>query len=588
MTQALPEEGRVQLERAVGSLARLLIPGESADMQPALEELLRSTSADAVLIDRVEFDLVRGAVLVPVVQAALPGVEYVWTEFVMEPHLVQYSSLMAGEIWIVPDTQAPDAPDREKYLGLDPPIRSELAIPIFDDSIPVGLLSFLFGDSPHNWTAGEIEALTTAAAIIEVIWARRRGGGGGEKLLAERYRSFLVTEALVACSQALLLESDAEAVGRALQAVLVASEAAGVYIDENVEDPALGLMMVCRHSALSEVMGSGVFAGFFDPIPWSELPDEFEILAAGGMYVSDLSTDPRSDRLFEWEGIRAELAVPILIDGEWIFTVGVVDVVPRTWTPEQRRLIETVAAMFGAYWTRESVESKLRKTIQSRDEFVASVSHELRTPLAAVVGFASELRDAFDEFDDPTRIDLIRLIARQAGDVSFLVDDLLVAARSQQASLSLVPAMIDLATEVKSTLAGLPPEYAEDVIVEVDGMVTAWADGRRVRQIIRNLVLNARKYGGPECVVRLRSEKRIAVIEVRDDGPGVPVALRDRMFEAYSSGGNEAGSLPSMGLGLTVSRQLVERMHGSIGYRFDGKSVFEIRLPERWSVEIVE
>ncbi len=585
MTRALPDEGRARLERAVTSLASLLIPGSDADLDPALHELLQSTSADAVVLDRVDFDLVRGAVLVPVAQARRDSVPHEWVEFVMEPDLLQYSSLMAGEMWVVCDSAAPDAPDREKFLGLDPPIRAELAVPLFSGTVPVGMLSLVYATDPHEWADSEKEALATVAAIIEVIWSRR--DGVADRLSTDQPRSFMVTEALVACSQALLLESDSESVDRALRAVLAASEAAAAYIDENIDDPAEGWSMCTKHSAISERMNHSELSGFFGQQPWSSMQDEWETLSAGETHLRDLST-AHPIIGYAWDGIQAEIAVPIMVDGEWKFTVGMIDVVPRLWNREQVRLVETVAAMFGAYWTRESVESKLRQTLLSRDEFVASVSHELRTPLAAVVGFASELRDAFNDFDDETRVDLIRLIARQAGDVSYLVDDLLVAARSQQASLSLLPEMVDLSAEVKSTLAGLPPEYATDVIIEIDGTISAWADGRRVRQIIRNLVLNARKYGGPECVVRIRGEADAAIIEVRDDGPGVPVSTRDAMFEAYSTGANSGGSLPSMGLGLTVSRQLVERMGGSISYRFDGKSVFQIRLPSRWSAEIVE
>ncbi len=205
-----------------------------------------------------------------------------------------------------------------------------------------------------------------------------------------------------------------------------------------------------------------------------------------------------------------------------------------------------------------------------------------------MVGFASELRDFFDDFDQDTRLDLIRLIARQAGDVSFLVDDLLVAARTRQAGLRLDPSVLELVAETYSTLTSLPPEYAQSVAVIFDSPIQAFADARRVRQVLRNLVVNARKYGGPVCEIRLLGGDGEVVIQVRDNGPEVPSALRSKMFDAYASGGDGTGPLPSIGLGLTVSRQLAEHMGGSLQYLFDGWSVFEVRLPSRSSTDPVK
>jgi signal transduction histidine kinase len=579
------------LERAVIGFARLLLPGSSDHLEPALEALLSATSADAAMIDRLEFDPVRGPMLIAQAQARRPGVPHVWVEFVLDESLEQYQAFSAGRLWVVGDSHAADAPDRAAYLVLDPPIRSEICIPILIDGAPVGQLSFLFASQPHDWTSEEIAALSTATDIIQTVWARESNAARLEAAATARIHSFRVTDALFACSQALLLGSGEEAVERALAEVLTASGAGVVYLDENFEDPDRGAMMRTRFSALRPSVPAETFEWFEKAYPWSELPDTRDRLAGGQLVVFESRSEmsPADSPFYaDHHFIEAKIAAPIFVQGVWRATVGLLDTNPRVWMPEHRRLVEAVAAMFGAYWTREAAELTLRSALTSRDEFVASVSHELRTPLAAVVGFASELRDAYEEFDDDTRADLIRLIARQAGDVSFLVDDLLVAARSQQARLSFVPSVLDVESELSGTLAGLPPEYASGVLFEFDGPVSAFADGRRFRQIIRNLVLNARKYGGPRCVVRFWQDDHSATIEVRDDGSGVPLSIRSSMFEAYSSGGNAGGALPSMGLGLTVSRQLAERMNGTLTYHFDGWSVFRLVLPVPWSVEVVE
>ncbi len=579
------------LERAVLGFARMLLPGSAGDLESALEHLMASTSAEAVVLDRLVAEPERGLVLRPEAQVCRPGIGYHSPEFELHPELIQHESMLSGEIWVVDDCHADDAPDRETYVGLEPPIRSELAIPIFVDGAPAGLVSFVVSTTTHHWSNDEINALSAAATIIEAVWARQSHAVRFESVSEARRHSSRVAEALLACSQALLLDSGEQAVQSALQEVLDASSAAVVYLDENLHDVDLGESMRTRYSVVDASVPAGTFDWFGRVWSWAEMPHARSLLAKGESVVIETRADVHPDDALFYEpfsDVAAKLSAPVFVDGEWKATVGLLDLRQRRWMPEHRRLVETVAAMFGAYWTQQATEARLRSTLASRDEFVASVSHELRTPLAGVVGFASELRDAYSEFDEETRHELIRLIARQAGDVSYLVDDLLVAARSQQSSLSLLPSVIDLESEVKQTLAGLPPEYADGVEIESDGNQVAFADARRFRQIIRNLVVNARKYGGPSCVIRMHDGGRFAIIEVRDDGPGIPVSLRNAMFDAYRSGGHASDPLPSIGLGLTVSRQLADLMDGGLDYHFDGWSSFALRLPVRWSADIVE
>jgi signal transduction histidine kinase len=100
-----------------------------------------------------------------------------------------------------------------------------------------------------------------------------------------------------------------------------------------------------------------------------------------------------------------------------------------------------------------------------------------------------------------------------------------------------------------------------------------------VRQIVRNLVSNAVKYGGPTICIDAVVGPGIGRLMVCDDGPGVPEAHREVMFDAYHRGEGRSGLAPSLGLGLHISRFLAHRMGGDITYRYDGKSIFELTLP---------
>jgi PAS domain S-box-containing protein len=231
----------------------------------------------------------------------------------------------------------------------------------------------------------------------------------------------------------------------------------------------------------------------------------------------------------------------------------------------------------------EQVETtkQLQDLVRTKDEFVASVSHELRTPLTAVVGLAQELRDHWDNFAEEELIELINLIADQGTEVSAIVQDLLVAARADIGSITINPVQFRVADEVESAIRTIPPELVERLELQVDS-VEAWADPSRFRQIVRNLVTNALRYGGPNVQVRAHNGAEQAVVDVTDDGRGIPAADRARIFDPYFRAHDDPTQPASVGLGLTVSRQLAELMDGELVYSYEnGLSTFSVRLPTR-------
>jgi PAS domain S-box-containing protein len=230
---------------------------------------------------------------------------------------------------------------------------------------------------------------------------------------------------------------------------------------------------------------------------------------------------------------------------------------------------------------RTRATERLEQLIRSKDEFVASVSHELRTPLTAVVGFSHELRQSLDEFTAAEVGAMVDLIADQSTDVADLVEDLLVAARVDIDKVAIAPRVVSMREHVDSVLAARRASGAQARTVEVvGGDVGAFADPIRVRQILRNLVSNADRYGGRSIEIRLSNGAELASVEVRDDGPGVPEEDRTRIFEPYFRAHRVATQPSSVGLGLTVSRQLARMMGGDLTYHHDGEgTVFALTLP---------
>lgn len=108
-----------------------------------------------------------------------------------------------------------------------------------------------------------------------------------------------------------------------------------------------------------------------------------------------------------------------------------------------------------------------------------------------------------------------------------------------------------------------------------------WADPLRFRQIVRNLLSNATRYGGDKIWIEIEDRAETITVSVVDNGDGVPVALEKRIFEAYERGNHGAVAQPgSVGLGLAVSRRLADLMGGTLEYRrVDGTTRFELSLP---------
>ena len=230
----------------------------------------------------------------------------------------------------------------------------------------------------------------------------------------------------------------------------------------------------------------------------------------------------------------------------------------------------------------EVVEARrqLEGLLRSKDQFIASVSHELRTPLAAVVGLAGELSASLDSFGRDEVEELTGIIAEQSADLSSLVEDLLTAARADAGVLTVTVQTVDLSQVVLEALASSPPDLRNSVAVHLAPGVVVEVDPTRTRQIVRNLLTNAHRYGGPQVELSVSSAGDRATVEVRDNGRPIPEEARERMFEAYGRAHERVGTPDSVGLGLTVSQRLARMMGGDVAYHHDGhRSTFVVTFP---------
>ena len=220
----------------------------------------------------------------------------------------------------------------------------------------------------------------------------------------------------------------------------------------------------------------------------------------------------------------------------------------------------------------------LEHLIEAKGEFIATVSHELRTPLTAVKGFADLLQESGAELTPMERAEMLAAIAEQSNEVSTIVEDLLTVAQTDSGELIVADVPVNLRAQAAQVLETLD----QNMSITVHGQAPkASGDPARVRQILRNLLTNAKRYGGDHISVELASHgDDLVSLIVSDDGHPIPVEDRERIFEAYQRAHNQPGRTESIGLGLAVSRRLARLMGGDLTYRHqNGHSIFELSLP---------
>ncbi len=285
------------------------------------------------------------------------------------------------------------------------------------------------------------------------------------------------------------------------------------------------------------------------------------------------------------QGFRSVVAVMIPGSDIDFGTLIVLSSDERMFTVDDLYFLQSVANVLAAAVDRASARARLEDLLRSKDAFVASVSHELRTPLTVVSGMAHELNDRRMDFSEDEMAEFTNLLVEQSNDMSDLIDDLLIAARADIGNVIVRSESVELDAQVKTVIAGISVPSGRTITLSTErGVVDA--DSVRVRQILRNLLTNAVRYGGPNIEARMSSSRGAIAVEIADDGDGIHEADRERIFEAYERAHDTPGQPGSVGIGLTVSRTLAELMGGSLTYRYDGKSVFTLELPRDMNAQL--
>jgi signal transduction histidine kinase len=206
---------------------------------------------------------------------------------------------------------------------------------------------------------------------------------------------------------------------------------------------------------------------------------------------------------------------------------------------------------------------------RARSDFIAGVSHDLRMPLAQIL-IASETLTLRRERNESERVTLASSIVRETRRLMALVDNVLLFSRSGAVELEpmlrAVP-VTELLSETVDAVQLAVEDAGQTIEISSEPAALVMADRRLVRQALVNLVDNALKYGRPGQRITLTAELRGDVVQlsVEDEGPGIPVADRDRIFEPYARlDHDQVSERTGTGLGLAVVRQIAQACKGRV------------------------
>jgi signal transduction histidine kinase len=231
----------------------------------------------------------------------------------------------------------------------------------------------------------------------------------------------------------------------------------------------------------------------------------------------------------------------------------------------------------------ESQNAALRESERLKSDLVNTVSHELRTPLSGVLGFTKLLLSR--DFDPETRRHYLGIVDAQARRLSDLLDDFLDVRRIEEGRFERAKELVNMATlleEEAQLYSQQSPRHEVELAIDHPPLAVM-GNPDRLRQVIGNLISNAIKYSPQGGVVEVSadSENGSVRVEVRDEGMGIPQSQQSKIFTKFFRGDAAASGITGTGLGLAVSRDIVESHGGRIGFTSaEGEgTTFFVELP---------
>ncbi len=210
-------------------------------------------------------------------------------------------------------------------------------------------------------------------------------------------------------------------------------------------------------------------------------------------------------------------------------------------------------------------EARLLALNRSQEEFISVVSHELRTPVSGVLGFLQTSLDHWEVMSDEDRHSAVRRAFSNARRLQAMTRDVLDTESIESGRFGYVRHPLDLGDEVQTAVDAFDTGSTNGVVLRLpDTPVMMEGDPDRIQQVLANLLDNARKNAPPEIPIEISLEQAddVARLVVEDHGPGIDPDQLERIFDKFVRG--RAGAVTGTGLGLYISRRIVDAHEGKI------------------------
>jgi signal transduction histidine kinase len=293
--------------------------------------------------------------------------------------------------------------------------------------------------------------------------------------------------------------------------------------------------------------------------------------------VNDLNADPRSVLIPGTSDVdESLLAVPLVHDERLLGVITVTRRGRNRFRPSHLRVLTILAGQVATAIENARLLAGERERInvleeldRMRADFVSTVSHELRTPLTGIIGFTETLQSYWERMSDDKKLEMVDKIRLSGLRLERLVRDLLFISRVESGNVPLQLDAVDVAGTVTTAVQEIGGKYrGQRVDVEAPPQpVYVQADYDRLCQVMVNLLDNAVKYSpeGLPVTVQWAAVGDEAVISVRDHGRGIATEDLPRLFTRFGKiGTTSRAGHGGTGLGLYISRGMVEGMHGRI------------------------
>ncbi|WP_181259183.1 ATP-binding protein [Pseudoduganella armeniaca] len=328
-------------------------------------------------------------------------------------------------------------------------------------------------------------------------------------------------------------------------------------------------------------------------------PNIIAVLKAGQtLRLDDIQADPRSSPYaagYASIGTKSLLVVPLVKGGRLVAILYLHCANPRRWSDADVFLAEEVAQRTWDAIERANAQNALRLANSRKDEFLAMLAHELRNPLAPIGGAAQLL--GLGQVEGGRAIEIGRIISRQVGHMTALLNDLLDVSRVTRGMVELELDAVDMRAVVDTASEQVRPlvEQRRHVLAYTAPAQPIMVHGDFVRlvQVLANVINNAAKYTPPggRLAVVLREQADRVVIAVSDNGNGIAPELLPDVFDSFIQGRRTLGRAQGgLGLGLALVKSLVELHCGRVNAHSAGEgqgSTITIELP-RWQGATVE